>query len=109
MDAQPRGIIGIAALPVGTGVRPGTAKEPVAARRGAIIAQPSKAGQLLAGLPFIRRRQLVIFEISQGLAVDFLGYLSERRAGRVGVSPGQVQDRIRELGLGIVLFLLIEF
>src|SRR5262249_18377662 len=105
VDAQPGRIVGIAPLCVGTSVRPGSAVEPVAAGGGTVIAQPGKAGQLLSGLPFVRRRQLFVLEIRQGLTVDLLGYRSERRAAGIGVSPTQVQDGIGELAA----ILLVQF
>ena len=104
MDTQTRGVGGITALRVRACVWPGATIKPVATRRGAIVFQPGKAGDLLTSFP-VGRRLLVVMQISQRLAVDFLGDLGQRRAVWSGVSPRGVQDCVWELAA----FLLVKF
>ena len=78
-----------------SGFGPGTAIQPVAAGGGAVVLEPGEAGKLLAGLDLLLR--LRVLEIGQGLAVDLLGELGQRWMQRIGVGPGEVQDRVGEL------------
>src|SRR5262249_27299305 len=103
MYAQTGRICRITTLRSCTSIRPGAAIEPVSARGAAVVAQPGKAGKLLAGLPLIRRRQLIVLEIGQRFPVDLLGHFRERRIVWIAVWPVCIQNRIRELA---ALFLI---
>ncbi len=96
INAQARRIVGAAALHQRARFGPGAAKKPVAAGRGAVVAQQREAGQLLArfdGDLFGGR----IGDVGDRAAVQLFGDFGQRRIVGIRVVPGQIQNRIREL------------
>ncbi len=96
INAEPRRIVRAAALHQRAGLGPGTAVQPIAGSGRAVVAQEREARQLLPGLDcyLLRGR---IGNVRERPAVQLLGDFRERRIIGIGISPGQIQDRIRKL------------
>ena len=86
IDTHAGGVFGAAALHLRAGFGPHAGVNPIAAHGGAVVFEHRKTGQLLARFEDHLSR-FVVLQVRESFAIEFHGYLSERRVFRVRVSP----------------------